>query len=114
MVPGPERTLIEFAYTELTQKTNRLKGICVGEEVGVGFNVAVSVRVGVKVTVELAVGLIVDVFVSVARAVTVIVTDGGITEGVEVGEADGVKIKVDTSASITSTPRRIGMAYLRS
>ena len=114
MVPGPERTLMEFAYCELTQKVNLLKGRFVGEGVTVGFAVDVSVVVCVAVRVEAAVTVPVGRSVCVAEACTVTDAGASVEVGV-VGEGGvGLKIKIDASTSRRIIPMMIGTAYLRS
>src|SRR5512134_2847481 len=114
MVPGPERTLMEFAYSDMTQSPSLFNGWVVAEEVNVGLGVGVSVIVGVNVTVGLTVGLCVAVGLTVGVSVKVNVASG-VGEGeivdLGVGETGGGIIKVDMSASSSNTPMPIGMPY---
>ena len=117
MVPGPERTLMVFAYSELTQKRSISKVGFVGDAVKVGFSVDVRVMEGVNaaVAVALAVELALGATVGVSGS-GVKVTAGAVGErirdvGVGVPEAGGVEIKVDRKASRIRTPMPIGMAY---
>ena len=114
LVPGPERTLMEFAYSELTQKVNLLNGRFVGERVSVGLAVDVCVVVSVRVEVEAMVTVPVGRSVCVAEACTV--TDAGtrVNVGVVGGGGVGLKIKIDASISRIIIPMMIGTAYLRS
>ena len=117
MVPGPERTLMEFAYCELTQKVNLLNGRFVGEEVTVGLAVGVSVVVSVTVEVEAAVTVPVGRSVcveDVAEACTVADAGASVEVGVVGGGGVGLKIKIAASASRITIPMMIGIAYLRS
>src|SRR5687767_9774861 len=116
MVPGPERTLIEFAYSELTQKVNLLNGRFVGEGVTVGFAVDVVVVVSVRVGagVEAAVTVPVGRSVCVAEACTVTDAETIVEVGVVGGGGVGLKIKIDASISRRIIPMMIGTAYLRS
>ena len=117
MVPGPERTLIEFVYSELTQKVNLLNGRFVGEGVidglAVDVSVVVSVRVGVEAAVTVPVGRSVCVE-DVADVCTVAVTGTRVEVGVVGGGGGGLKIKIAASASRRIIPMMIGTAYLRS
>ena len=70
MVPGPERTLMEFANSDSTQSPSRLCGRFVGEGVGVRLGVGVSVRVGESVNVGVDVSAsLVDVAVGMTVSV---------------------------------------------
>lgn len=118
MVPGPERTLMEFAYSEMTHNPSRWNGRFVGEGVTVGSLVEVRLAVAERVTVTLGEGKGDGVRVAAAVKVSVAGTDGLGVGGVDVGApgvgAVGEGINVDKRASRIKIPMRIGMAYLRS
>lgn len=98
---------MEFAYSELTQKVNLLKGGFVGEGVIVGFGVAVKVIVGVKGIVGVIVGL------ALGRSVSgVKLTGKGLT--VTVGVTGGVSASLNTKISTRTTPMIMGTPNLRS
>lgn len=111
MVPGPERTLIVFAYSEFTQKFNKSNGWFVAEAVKVGLGVGVSVMVDESVIVGLAVGLMVGESVSVNVRTGVV---EGTRVAVGLGVLGGVNTNVDSSASTIRIPIKSGIAYLRS
>src|SRR5215217_6769829 len=114
MVPGPERTLIVFAYCELTQKIRDSKGRFVAEGIGVrvglGVIVSVCVSVGESVTVgvTLAVGL--RVVVAVCVGITIGVKDG-MSVGVAVGVIGGWKRNMDRSANKIMPATKRGIQY---
>jgi len=74
---------------------------------GVRVKVGEGVRVGLKVGVS-------DSTVRVAVAGSDSVAVGAGEVGVGVGFADGVKSRFESSANSTASPKKIGMAYLRS
>ena len=118
-MPGPERTLIEFANSDSTQISMRGKGRFVGEGVRVSSRVGVSVCEAVGERVAVALGEMVGVKVSaslveVAGAGSVGVAVGGGLEGVTVVTTSGVRTNVDRIASKKPIAMMMGTAYLRS
>src|ERR1041384_8376300 len=107
MVPGPARTFMELAKSELTQYVNVMNGIFVADGVNVGLAVFVSVIVGLRVIVRLAVGL------SVAISVAVFVAEGTrvlveVVEGVAAGGVVGARRNSDSMRSTSAPPTAIG------